>query len=179
MLQTMMTLMILSRFRFWLTVHWLAFHDNNTQSATCIWPSLSSNSHSQLRLVSSRKLSRTSSWRRSGMRRCGLNVRVQSDWWAARKSSKVKKINLNVVFSVQTWPTSSASSSASSSVPRIVWLHQPSRSWRNLPPRTEHSTASRLRVRSRCQQRNRRQLAPRRRRLSRRSQPQSQQRSKQ
>lgn len=72
---------MISHFRFWLTVHWLVFHDNNTQSATCIWPSSSLNSHSRHQRASWRKLSRTLSWRTNGARLCGQNVQRPRDSW--------------------------------------------------------------------------------------------------
>lgn len=146
---------MISHFRFWLTVHWLVFHDNNTQSATCIWPSSSSNSHSRHQRASWRKLSRTLSWRTNGARLCGQNVqRPRDSWVTLSRVFGSRNLNKTFYFSDRTWPTSNASSSASSSAPRTEWLNPSTRNWSEQPPRTEHSTASPSRERNLCQQRN-------------------------
>lgn len=89
---------MISHFRFWLTVHWLVFHDNNTQSATCIWPSSSSNSHSRHQRASWRKLSRTLSWRTNGARLCGQNVQRPRDSWVTLSRVLFREISTNTLF---------------------------------------------------------------------------------
>lgn len=160
-------------------VHWAVCPDNNTQSATCTWPSSLSNFHSQLQLVLSRKLLRTSTWRKNGVQLSGQNVLVPRDKYVFNHYDWFNTQRYySFVNSAPTWPTSNASSSASLSAQRTALLLQFLRNWSALHQRTEHSSANLLREQNHCQQRNRKLKALRRRRsLKKRLPPRSQPRN--